>query len=79
MQLGCRGVSSTFDFLLHGFSDGYIVEDSPTSSSSLVLHVRDSVPNRSDDGSISCLVCVCVCVFLWGWILGVFRGGFGVG
>ena len=56
MQLGCRGVSSTFDFLLHGFSDGYIVEDSPTSSSSLVLHVRDSVPNRSDDGSISCLV-----------------------
>ena len=37
---------------------GYFVEDSTTSLSFLVLHVRDSVPNRSDDGSISCLVCV---------------------
>ena len=24
------------------------------------LHVWDSAPNRFDDGSISCLVCVCV-------------------
>ena len=49
-------VFTTFDFMVHGYSDRYIVEDSPTSLSSLVVHVRDSVPNRSDDGSISCLV-----------------------
>ena len=47
---------TTFDFILHGYSDGYIFEDSFNSFSFLVLHAWDSVPNRSADGSISCLV-----------------------
>ena len=51
---------STFRIFLHWISDEYCVEDSPVSWSCLVLHVWDSVPNWSDDGSISCLVCVCV-------------------
>ena len=54
----------TFYMVIPCYSDGYIFEDSPTSLSSLVLHVWDSAPNRSDDGSISCLVCVYVCVCL---------------
>ena len=56
------GLHSRLSNFLHGYSDGYFVEDPPTSLSSLVVHVRDSVPNRSDDGSISCLVCARVFV-----------------
>ena len=55
------GLLSTFRIFLHWISDGYFVEDSLFSWSCLVLHVWDSVPNWSDDGSISCLVCVYVC------------------
>ena len=47
---------STFRIFLHWISNEYCVEDSPVSWSCLVLHVWDSVPNWSDDGSISCLV-----------------------
>ena len=50
------GFFLTFQTFLHGYSDGCFVEESLISSSCLVLHVWDSVPNRSDDGSISCLV-----------------------
>ena len=55
------GLFSTFRIFLHGISDGYFVEDSFCSWSCLVLHVRDSVPNWSNEG-INSLSSVCVCV-----------------
>ena len=39
-------------YLHLGNSDEYFAEDSLVSRTSLVLHARDSVPNRSYDGSI---------------------------
>ena len=46
--------------VLYYYSRDYLKMDSFNSFSFLVLHEWDSVPIRSDDGSISCLVCVCV-------------------
>ena len=66
-MLGCEletsglGLFTPFDFILHGFSDGYIYADSFNSFTFPGLHEGDSVSNRSDDGSISSLVCkLCV-------------------
>ena len=42
---------STCHIFLHGISDDYFIEDSFCSRSCLVLHVRDSVPNWSTEGS----------------------------
>ena len=39
-------------YLHLGNSNDYFAEDSLVSRTSLVLHARDSVPNRSYDGSI---------------------------
>ena len=42
-----NGLYSTFDLLLHGYSDEYIFEDSPRLQVPLVLHEWDSVPDGS--------------------------------
>ena len=46
------GHYSTFHSLHLRNSDDYFEEDSLGSKTGLVLHARDSVPNRSYDGSI---------------------------
>ena len=56
-----NGPYSTFDLILHGYSDGYIFEDSFRSLFSLVLHEWDSVPDGSLVDPFQSSVCVCVC------------------
>ena len=58
METSGQGFGIANFVILHYYSRDYLKMYS-NSFSFLGLHEWDSVPNRSDDGSISCLVCVC--------------------